>query len=520
MMNFSRVIRTAAYLRPVQVYGQLKKRIVKPVYRAYRAPDGCQPLVWKKTIAKPACLKEGRLSFLNLEAPFTRWDETANGMLWAYNLNYMDWLVQDGMSWQEGAEWIDRFVAGMPENRVGLDPYPTALRGINWIKFISAFGNRIPTSKLESWKNSLYAQYRLLFRNLEYYLLGNHLLEDAFSLFVASVYFGDPKFYRKSSSLLLGQLREQILPDGAHFEQSPMYHCILLDRLLDCYNAASHNPRFEGQEKLSESLGRYCVRMLGHLESILYADGSFPKFNDSAEGIAPEPYKLFDYAKRLGLSWMAIPMKESGYRKMTGPRMEAFIDIGNIMAAYQPGHTHSDTFGYEVRIDGRPFIVDTGISTYDKTVRRQYERGTSAHNTVSIGGRNSSEVWSGFRVGRRAKVTLHAESDCEAIASHDGFGKSVPHRRQFRMDGGSFLVEDTVSVPAMSYIHLAPSVAVLSCSDSKIVTEFATIRISGAGRVEIADEFISETYNVFRNIKVIKIHFAGTLKYVVEPVSE
>ncbi len=66
--------------------------------------------------------------------------------------------------------------------------------------------------------------------------MGNHLLEDAYSLFIAALYFKDDKFYRKSKKMLWQELKEQILPDGAHYEQSPMYHCILLDRLLDCYN--------------------------------------------------------------------------------------------------------------------------------------------------------------------------------------------------------------------------------------------------------------------------------------------
>ena len=33
---------------------------------------------------------------------------------------------------------------------------------------------------------------------------------------------------------------------------------------------------------------------------------------------------------------------------------------------------------------------------------RQKERGTAMHNTVAINNLNSSEVWSGFRVARRA----------------------------------------------------------------------------------------------------------------------
>ena len=62
------------------------------------------------------------------------------------------------------------------------------------------------------------------------------------------LYFREDKFYEKAIWLLAKELNEQILPDGAHYELSPMYHTILSDRLLDCINALKHNPRFEGQE--------------------------------------------------------------------------------------------------------------------------------------------------------------------------------------------------------------------------------------------------------------------------------
>ena len=78
----------------------------------------------------------------------------------------------------------------------------------------------------------------------------------------------------------------------------------------------------------------------------------------------------------------ACQMVECGYRRLQGSRQEAIIDVGNITATYQPGHTHADTFTYELHIDDCPVIVDTGISTYNKTPRRLYERSTQAHNTV------------------------------------------------------------------------------------------------------------------------------------------
>ena len=36
---------------------------------------------------------------------------------------------------------------------------------------------------------------------------------------------------------------------------------------------------------------------------------------------------------------------------------------------------------------------------------RQYERATHSHNTVKIGSKEQTQVWGGFRVAKRAKIT-------------------------------------------------------------------------------------------------------------------
>ena len=77
--------------------------------------------------------------------------------------------------------------------------------------------------------------------NIEYHLLGNHLLENTFSLLFGAFYFKNEKLYNKSKKLLKTQLNEQILEDGGHFELSPMYHQIMLFRVLDCIQLVKLN---------------------------------------------------------------------------------------------------------------------------------------------------------------------------------------------------------------------------------------------------------------------------------------
>ena len=485
-MNYRLLWNTVKHLKPTQVYHQIKYRLVKAQYVPLSAPSVVVPSLKITPIPKFKCSKGDKFNFLNLEHEFAGWNFTENGMLWAYNQNYFDWINQEGVSVEEGCKWIDRFIKELPDNKVGLDPYPIALRCINWVKFFCRYSEAATKSRL----NSLYSQIKLLEKKLEYHLLGNHLLEDAYALYIGASFFNDQPLLQKSKKLLLPQLEEQILKDGAHYEQSSMYHCILLDRLLDCINIKSDS-----------TLVDYAQRMLGHLENIKWGVGSLPLLNDSANGIAPSTSQLFYYAKGLGLKWKKTPMKECGYRKMLAGNMEAIVDVGNITATYQPGHTHADTFNYELHIDGMPFVVDTGISTYNKTERRQLERSTIAHNCVSPDGKNSSEVWGGFRVGRRCHTEIIEDTDNAIEAVHNGFGKES--RRRFEMKDGLFSVEDWFDGEAISYIHLAEN------------ADETRVNIEGALSVETKLWKYSTEYNRFHNGKVIEIRFKGNCKYTV-----
>ena len=516
-MNLSLLLNTVKYLRARQIFYQIKKRFINPKFKEILCPTDIRHIELRTIINKPNCLLDDKFTFLNIDSEFISWNDTEKGMLWAYNLNYMDYLNQKDISYNEGKRWINKFIDDLLNNKIGLDPYPIALRGINWIKFISKHKNEIDQGTLTRWNNSLYSQYCLLSKKLEYHLLGNHLLEDAYSLFMAAIYFEDKSLFKKASNLLLKELKEEILSDGAHYEQSPMYHCILLDRLLDCYNISRNNKRFAEQDAINTQLAKYASLMLGHLESIIYSDKTIPLLNDSAYGIAPEPIEIFEYAIALDLNWESIPLKECGYRKFKNDNIEAIIDVGNIASSYQPGHTHADVFNYELRINDIPFIIDTGISTYTNSLRRQYERSTAAHNTVSVDNKDMHEVWGGFRVGKRAKVKIIEECRNSIKASHNGYGDRYIHTRTFSLidDGLSITDEITNNANAVSYIHLSPETVILSTTKNEITTNQGTINILNAKLIEIIENKVSTTYNLFGLSKSIMIHFTNKIEYII-----
>lgn len=397
-------------------------------------------------------LGNNKFEFLNLSINFKEidWNYANHGKLWTYNLNYFDFLSQKNE--QEKLKLIKSFVENSPKIKYGLEPFPISLRGINWIKYISY--HKIKNQKID---DSLYAQYYILLDNVEYHLLGNHLLENGFSLLFGAYYFQDDVLYQKSKEILLEQLDEQILNDGGHFELSPMYHQIMLFRLLDTINLVKNNDW--KQKELLVFLKIKAKLMLGWLERISYKNGDIPLFNDSSNDIAPRTEQLINYSICLGLTTEQRELKESGYRKIEDENYELVVDVGHVGASYIPGHAHADTFNFELRVDGRPFIVDTGLSTYETCKRRDFERSTKAHNTVEVNGKNQSEVWGGFRVANRANVIHLKRSDDVIEATHDGYSP-ILHTRRWSFKGDKIVIEDKFngSYNGVARLYFHPSI--------------------------------------------------------------
>jgi len=249
----------------------------------------------------------------------------------------------------------------------GKEPYPTSLRIMNWVKYLSE--KEIDDARLNK---VLRKDLSRLLDNLEYHLLANHLLENAFALLFGAYYFKNEKIYNRAKSLLSQQLDEQIMEDGAHYERSPMYHQIILYRVLDCLQLAERNDWKSGT--LTSLLQRTASRMLGWLEQITFSDGSIPLVNDAATGIAPSSEQLFEYARQLKVKHQSAPLRESGYRVFRTEQFEMIADVGDLSPNYQPGHAHADSLQFLLNIGGSPYIVDSGTATYEENERRVYER--------------------------------------------------------------------------------------------------------------------------------------------------
>ncbi len=464
--NTTRLYNTVKFLKIQQIYSRLyyfsrnRIRRVFKIKKVYFKVSSVHILNLQNSLTiQNVYTKSNKFTFLNLSKQFNEkidWNYKTNGKLWTYNLTYFDCLTQENYTSNDYLPLIESFIADIEDIEDGLEPFPISLRAINWIKFFSKYS--IVNEKMN---NSLYAQYYLLLNHLEYHLLGNHLLENGFSLLFGAYYFQDEVLYKRAKKILEQELEEQILKDGGHFELSPMYHQIMLFRLLDCINMV-HNNSWKDDNLLTFLLSKAQI-MLGWLENISYRNGEIPLFNDSTNRIAPTTNQLFEYAQRLNIKRKEVELKESGYRKISKEHYECIVDIGEIGASYIPGHAHADTFNFELYIKDKPFIVDTGLSTYEPNDRRAIERSTLAHNTVEVNGQNQSQVWGGFRVGNRAKIVKLQEDENSIEATHNGYLNryNTKHTRKWIFLDEMILIEDFLSTKQKSIarLHFHPSVS-------------------------------------------------------------
>ncbi len=391
---------------------------------------------------------------------------------------------------------------------MGWDPYPLSLRVVNWIKWALAIGtvgrsfsapehgavNPRPTMEGDLVGRGLSApaiqslavQARYLAPRVEWHLLGNHVVANAKALVFAGCFFEGVEaeaWLNKGFGILCEQLAEQVLADGGHFERSPMYHAIVLEDVLDLINLSRSFPGALPADQV-QVLRDAAARMLGWARVMTHRDSGIAFFNDAAFGVAPDVAELERYADRLDVassrdgSARSVCLEQSGYVRLAQGPFTVLFDAAPVGPDYLPGHAHADTLAFELSHGAQRMICNSGTSRYGRSELRQWERSTAAHNTVEIDGENSSEVWDGFRVARRAyPIGLQCAEEGKTVrvaCAHDGYtrlrGRPM-HRRTVEVSEGAVRWTDEVTGSGVhrvvGRIPLHPSVRAERLSESE-----------------------------------------------------
>jgi hypothetical protein len=400
-------------------------------------------------------------------------------------------------------DWIEKNPYGRSVNWV--HGQEVALRIISWIWSYYFFCDS-PSFGVEDqieFLKSLYLQTDFLNKHLSdtTSLTHNHIISETAGLAMMAILFPEFKrskaWWKNGVDRLQRELKRQICNDGVSGETSTNYHFFVLDSFLQIWILRKKNG-FRSSSEMDQML----EKMIEFSMYVCRPDGTLPIIGDSDSGrsirlddlsgddrrsylstgavlfnrpdmkniasrfheeslwlLGPEGYKHFGEIESSKPERLSVLYPDSGFcimRSDWSGKANQLIFRGGIVAIPKHvsiGHNHADYLSFELIVDGKPFIVDPGVYTYNLDDEwRWYGRRTSSHNTVVVD-KKDQFVIDGQRFGlpRIANSTVHAFQSDDSIGlihvSHDGYearNDPVTHHRKIHFDkiSGCWILTD------------------------------------------------------------------------------
>lgn len=434
-----------------------------------------------------------KITFLNKEIDFGKsiqWNKfelNQGTRLWKLNLHYHDFLVDIAYKYKESNDlkykkyieitindWILNNPIGTKDyGKDNWNSYCISLRIIAWIKIYTLLERDLNNTFKNQFIKLLWIQVEFLYDNLELDILGNHLIKNYKALHWAGYFFNTEKYKTKANNLFEKYINKQFTDHGMHEELSPMYAGIILEDLIEVY-LLNNSP----QLKVLINNQFEC------LEHLIGMDNKYTFFNDSVNknGIEFIQIKtLFEkvfpeYSKSLRNTF-----NFDGYIGFENENEKFIFDAGSVVIGNQSGHGHCDALSFEYFRNGEKIFTNSGVYEYNAGEKRTYSRSTKAHNTLGFGEFEQSEIWSSFRIAKRAEVGFELKNisfDSIAIAGWVkgfDFNNEVIHHREVmkncsRLEFVDF-VESNLEEKSKIYFHLMPTLNFLVDQDQLYIVK-------------------------------------------------
>ena len=438
------------------------------------------------------------------------------------------------------------------------NPYPiginwassleVAFRSLSWIwvYFLLADSPALPMAFRRSWQRSLAISGRHIETYLSTYFSPNtHLLGEAVALFFIGVLCPEissaERWQKRGWEIILQQAARQVREDGWHFEQSTYYHVYALDLFLHSAILASLNhiplpPEFDsGMRRMLEALatlaragavprigdddgGRlfdpsrnHAPHLLDPLATgaVLYQRGDFKKI---AGGPREETLWLLGEAgieelqnlpeATVSQDSFAFPATGLYVMSSSDPQWQFVIDAGP-QGADSAGHGHADALSLTASIGGQEVLIDPGTYQYVGEGRDCF-RGTRAHNTLLIAGRDQADPKGPFSWQQLPKIQAEAWISGKTfdlfVGSHDGYRRlpsPVFHRRFVFALKSEFLLVRDVALGQGKYDvdvvwHIAPQLQAPDSNKDLFLGNQGILRfvtVEGHGWARVVEEF-------------------------------
>lgn len=518
-MRTNLLVNTIKYLKPIQVIYRIKNKTPNLYkHKKIKIPkQGLISLVIPELDLDAQFLQkysinlisEGKINILNsvIDLSFSNSNRSIIKPLYWYNLLYFEYAVTLAGNYRLTGDkkYVDLFETIYKrylDSNVPYEPYVISLHIPNIIIALELFGDSLDRNLYEQIVNELYNQYSYLLHHQEKHLLCNHYLENLKCIFIASSFFNEERIQKKCLLDLKKQTREQILPDGMHFELSPMYHKIVLEDYLRIGLVLSSNNC--GEVKWLVSVLQKMVNALLTLETDF---DRIPLFNDSGDNVAKESKCLYDAAHSLFNIYPKVDgvcLPDAGYYSLNRERYRILVDAGSIGPNYNPGHGHCDCLSFEMSLDGVCLFVNSGTFQYQDELRGVL-RSTAAHNTIVMDGYEQSQCWGEHRVAKRHKVLFAKKEKNSFTGTYKNYIGMI-HTRHIETSNKGFTVLDIIknANEARSYLHVSPS---FSIDENLVIYDENGVKCCSIKPIgcdyQINDSFYSKEFGLIENNKVI-----------------
>ena len=450
-----------------------------------------------------------KVTFLHSSKIF-QWDEKWHfddeSALWNFNLHYFEFLFSlvDAYKKSGEKEYLEKTIEAIrgwinqnPKEKggEGWSPYTIALRLTNWLSYYAAVGEELDNSFQEMFIKSIHEQYEFLSRHLEKYILGNHYFEDLKTLVLCAVFFRDEPVLKNALKAFLKECKEEILPDGMHFELSPMYHKLILEGVIRV-GVALKGMRLENIE-----VNSYLQPMLDAAWSMEEGLERIPLFNDSGNNVAKSLSALVLACKQ---HFDLMPkyrsrFEDSGFYIFKQGTWKLIVDAGQPGPSYIPGHAHCDAMSFELFNKGEPVIVNCGTYAY-QCQERAFFRSTAAHNTVKVNDTEQSQCWGAFRLAKRASVIKVSANEEGLIIEMEDYKKNNI-TRSIQFGHNELHIRDMCNAAELvSYLHI--------CENK--------YRVKTSARIEIQKNAYSEEYGKKGECIAMRLYGANVVDYTIE----
>ena len=418
------------------------------------------------------------------------------------------------------------------------NPYPmginwassleVAFRSLSWIwvYFLLQGTPAVTPEFRQQWLRAMALNGRHIERYLSTYFSPNtHLLGEAVALFFIGTLCPElrssSRWKKKGWEIVLRESQRQVRPDGFYFEQSTYYHVYALDFLLHAGILAALNdmpfpPDYQHRlEQMLDAIVLLCRagtpprwgdddggrvfdaqrNRAEHLSdplatgAVLFGRGDF-KF--LAGGLREETLWLFGEkgasefdrleAKQPAMSSAALPETGMYVMSCADGKLQAVIDAGP-QGALAAGHGHADALSLTLHAAGRELLGDPGTFAYvGSDGQRDHFRGTAAHNTLQLGGRDQSIPKGPFAWDRltntKAETWVVGQTFDLFVGSHDGYAQTenpaIHQRWVFFRKPKFWLVRDLVLGTGKHRIdvrwHLDPNLPPVAMAGNKFIS--------------------------------------------------